>query len=706
MDTSLMNEQHSYSSRYYYAIAGFIITLASLAIISTYPTLSQTYDEPAHFTGGIEWLDRGTYNLDESHPPFARILMGLGPYLDGIRSTGNKNEFDEGNALFHQQNTYVRTLTLTRIGVLPFFVLSCVVLVIWTARLLGKATALATLGFYATLPSILAHAGLATTDLPITAMLLVSYYAWQRWLLQPTLSAAVLVGFVTGLTILTKFSALIFIPLGYGVILAVSGRAILNSKAKLLHSTEHLIQSALLAAAVSFITFWAGYQFSWNSIAAMEALDINRIDYDPWIDYTPPVVISNQFERLAIPAPEFFIGLKELLHKNREGHAPYFLGQRFDLNGKWYFFLVLTAVKTPLPFLILSGLGFFLLLRDSSVQPAYKRVTPLVLIMVVHLVGMVSSINLGLRHLLISFPFAAMLAGFGWVTIWRRNKQRQAVQGLLCLALLWQFSTMLRHHPDFISYFNELAGHQPEFFASDSDLDWGQDFFRLVHKLQDLKINDAAIAYFGTIDPKKHEMPTFRVLKPFEPLSGWLAVSINKLKSDEGYEWLENYQHVALVGTSIRLYYIPQTEEKHFYNYVQESLEAVAAQKHSVDGYMDLSFRYYIRNSFELAIQAASKALELDPTADEAYNNICSAYIRLQNWDQAIAAGEKAVTINPRNQRAINNLAQARSEAEQAKQQLPEPPRSPRETTDELRRAEPRPAERNNEDLKAPLQFR
>ena len=46
-------------------------------------------------------------------------------------------------------------------------------------------------------------------------------------------------------------------------------------------------------------------------------------------------------------------------------------------------------------------------------------------------------------------------------------------------------------------WFNALAGKQPERVLIDSDLDWGQDLFRLERALRERRLDHVYIAYFG-----------------------------------------------------------------------------------------------------------------------------------------------------------------------------------------------------------------
>ena len=65
---------------------------------------------------------------------------------------------------------------------------------------------------YSFLPPVLAHAGLATTDMPLTAMLAASFVTGIMWLERPTTRRSVLFGACTGLAILSKFSIFAFLP--------------------------------------------------------------------------------------------------------------------------------------------------------------------------------------------------------------------------------------------------------------------------------------------------------------------------------------------------------------------------------------------------------------------------------------------------------------------------------------------------------------
>jgi len=162
-----------------------LLSISAFRIVDTYPALSHTYDEPAHLAAGIELLDRGTYTYEVQHPPLARIAVALGPYLLGARSHGEDDIFGEGKAILYSSGDYLRTLSAARLGVLPFFLLLVGVTWTWAWLEFGAIHAAISALLLVSVPTILAHAGLATTDLPLTAGVTAALFAFALWLERP-----------------------------------------------------------------------------------------------------------------------------------------------------------------------------------------------------------------------------------------------------------------------------------------------------------------------------------------------------------------------------------------------------------------------------------------------------------------------------------------------------------------------------------------
>jgi hypothetical protein len=53
------------------------------------------------------------------------------------------------------------------------------------------------------------------------------------------------------------------------------------------------------------------------------------------------------------------------------------------------------------------------------------------------------------------------------------------------------------------------------------------------------------------------------MLLPQQPATGWVAISLRVLAMDhEGYAWLDAYEPVTRVGSSIDLYYIDEQPQR------------------------------------------------------------------------------------------------------------------------------------------------
>jgi protein O-mannosyl-transferase len=77
----------------------------------------------------------------------------------------------------------------------------------------------------------------------------------------------------------------------------------------------------------------------------------------------------------------------------------------------------------------------------------------------------------------------------------------------------------------------------------------------------------------------------------------------------------------------------------------------------TAEGYLNLSLMYHRAGKYQECIDAARKALRINPGYADAYNNIAAAYQSMSMWDQAIEASRQALRLKPDFQLAKNNLA-------------------------------------------------
>ena len=118
-------------------VAVALIALASLRIVSTYSEISPTWDEPGHMACGLQYLAQHVYRYEAQHPPLARVMSALGPFLAGARPLGIKNQDQEGVAVMYHDGHPAQMLTRMRLGILPFFMVAAFVVLLWARRYFG-----------------------------------------------------------------------------------------------------------------------------------------------------------------------------------------------------------------------------------------------------------------------------------------------------------------------------------------------------------------------------------------------------------------------------------------------------------------------------------------------------------------------------------------------------------------------------------------
>jgi len=505
------------------SVAAFaaLLIVATARIVSTYAVFNDTVDESWHIGCGMVWLSGRVYDCNPEHPPLARGMMAIGPYLAGARDAG-KNNAPEGRALLNSTGNFDRMLALARMGVLPFFWLAALTVYLWTRREFSEPAA-----FFATLcftmfPAALAHAGLATTDMPATGSIGAAFFAMLVWLERPEWKRAVLFGTALALAVLSKFSALAFLPAAALAALV----CYLAQRKPIWEPLRRAAPAAAIVIATAAFCIWAGYRFHFNRV----------------------------------PAPELWQGIRDVMAHNGLGHPGYLLGQ-YGEHGWWYYYPVAMAVKTPLALLALIAIGAI---------ACWKRraLTPLAFAAGMMAFGAIfGHINLGIRHILPAYVGLCVAAGAGAAWLWSAGFVWRAISAAL---LIYLMVASVRSHPDYLAYFNEIAGEHPENFLVDSDLDWGQDMKRLAARMKQLNVKELALEPFNgaRVEELQSEgqFPATHPPDPHAPSHGWNAASITMLKlfrlgtfkSNPPVDlWTDHLPPTERVGKGVLLWYVP-----------------------------------------------------------------------------------------------------------------------------------------------------
>jgi Dolichyl-phosphate-mannose-protein mannosyltransferase len=528
---------------------GVLIAVALLRIIATYHVFNHTIDEPSHIAGGIEWWEKGTYTLETKHTPLARISVALGPYLAGVRGTG-ATVWYKTYPILSENGRYWLNLTLGRIGVLPYFILTTVLVFLWTKRLYGTTAALLAAAVFTQLPVILAHSSVATTDVPLMAMFCWSLYAFTRWLREPSMRNAAEFGLATGLALCTKLSAAVYLPASGVPILATYALA---GKPR----WRELFRSAVIVVLCAAVATWAIYRFSHAPLSQITRLPDRAaakvFGKESHLTGAVRVITAH----ILVPAPEFFDGIRMLRDQNHLGSRGYLFGRVRD-GGWWYFFLVALSLKTPLAVLLLATAGAIMVARHYwRDRSNWQFAAPVIALAMIMIASTPARLDSGVRYVMPVFVFIAILSGFALSMLWERQSHRLLSRVTAVLLFTWLAFSSARVHPDYLSYFNELAGRDPSRYIVIGDLDWGQDLTRLSAYLRQHSVTHLSIAYDAYFDPAPLGLPDTERIQCNQRPSGWVAIELRRSKVySECYPWLVGQHPIAKVGKTISVYYL------------------------------------------------------------------------------------------------------------------------------------------------------
>jgi hypothetical protein len=542
----------------YVAIIFVLVGAAIARLCATYTTFTATYDEPFHVACGMQWLDKGTYNYEVQHPPLARMALALGPYLKGLRSYGHKGAVEEGNAILFSNGDYWRNLTLARLGNVPFLILANVVIFLWARRWFSNSAGFWAVLLFTHLPPVLGHAGLATLDIPCAATVAAALYQLMRWLEDSSLKRTIYLALAFSLAFLCKFSSIAF--LGACCIVAVTYLALTKHSALAgKQGSKRRIAHLGIAVCISFILLWAGYRFSLKPMSTEGGYKvfIEKLSQDrPMLGRAVAAL-----GEIYLPLTEMGHGIRSVYGHNSRGHESYLLGE-FRMFGWWQFFPVVVVVKTPIGLLAL-GCGGLLVSLWRLKRYSWQRCLTALFPVAILLVCICSRINLGVRHILVIYVFLVLMAGHLISLFFESRSWRRFAFVPVLLACSVVVESWLAH-PDYLAYFNQLAGSHPEKILCESDLDWGQDLQRLSRRLKSLGIDEITIGYFGTAPLEKASLPRYHVLGAREVPTGYVAVSVRYLNldfaRDGSFGALKGHSPVEIIGKSIYLFHLADTQ--------------------------------------------------------------------------------------------------------------------------------------------------
>ncbi len=567
---------HQFLKHYWATLScSLILLLMGVAMVQSLPYHTVTTDETVHIPAGyINWQQHD-FAPNNEHPPLAKLWATL-PWLaldppippTAPADTPAKRTINAGR-YFWQLNApqMAQLLFWARVPMIAITLLLGALIFICGKHFFSPRAGLLAVTLFALEPTVLGHGWIVHTDIPATTAYLGWWAMLATYAARPTWRRALALGIVSGLAITTKYNLLVVIPIG---VLALLILWLLAPRGG--HARRPLLGHATMITAISLLILNAVYFFTWQPLGE---IDLN------WLWEEAPdraELISTIIHYLTPIIPPYYqFGTYTVLIHNAEGHSAGLLGN-FSQQGWWYYFPVAFALKTTVPFLLLTIAGLGWACWRLVIRREYRLLWLLGPLLLFTASTMSSHINIGVRHFLPVYPFCFLLAGnlldqlLGrWASL-RAGPARLRIVGtafLTALLLGWHLLAALRSYPDHLSYFNELARPQPHwYYLSDSNIEWGQAIGELadyLHAHGETRVRAAVatpetLGYLGItlenlLKPETITTPPTRYIAIGGSFLNGSVIDATQPDGDPDLFAAYRYQRpVAIFGGSISLY--------------------------------------------------------------------------------------------------------------------------------------------------------
>jgi hypothetical protein len=539
---------------------------------------SLTFDEGVHLTGGFSYWAGNDYRLHPENGNWSQRWAALPLSLGGFRfppfqglawQTSNLWEMSD-RFLFESDNDLDAMLWRGRSMMAVASVVLAFMVYLWSRRLFGAYGGLISLTLYAFSPTMLANGFLTTSDLFVTLFFTAAVAAlWGLLHCVSPLTLSVTCIAMAGV-LLSKFSGVLIAPIA-GVLVGIrlSNPEPLRLKLGRTREVDGLGRQLAVFATVTLIevlgvalVIWASYGFRYSAFSSAASDEETQFQV-PWhsVDDGLPrhFAATIQFARDHHLLPEAYLyGFGFMIFG---GARIGFLNGQCSQAGWLSYFPACLALKTPLALFLLLGLAVWALrvyrmrdpqgrvVRSGSERTRLDALTPLLVLLGVYwMFALSSSLNIGHRHILPTYPPLFILAGAA--ALWfqtppghvdknrgrskpERNPAPQAatirpqvvstVRAIIVGALAITVLETIWFWPHYLAYFNLLSGRPTHAYRRlvDSSLDWGQDLKELKRWLDDHP-NDARdprrvyLAYFGMARPEYYGIEA-QILPGFRP---------------------------------------------------------------------------------------------------------------------------------------------------------------------------------------------
>lgn len=541
---------------------------------------SVTIDEIAHTGAGVSYVQKLDMRMNEEHPPLAKVLAALplvlrrvhADYSDISWTFSGERMFNEylgewvfGHSFLLSWNDPISTLRWARAPMLLVMLLLGFVLYKCAESLGGTSWGgLLCLAVYASMPVFLAFGPLVITDITVTLFWILAIWQLPQMWKAPTRRQVLYFGLAMAGAFLSKFSSgllfFVFPAVAESMRLWPLPEQPSEKKARRAWRWRAWGNIAKATLWASLFVYLAYLIFSWN---------------EPTDSFTviPHFPASPFLRRLLMPIWKYLRGLIGFAFG--AGSRPtYILGHAYS-HGVWFYFPVLTLLKSPLAFLLLLALAIAIALVIKKHRGTQFSAIPAgmelhwrcvwVSLVIFTVACMLNRLDISIRHF--SIPLALMillLAPLPRMLEHLRQENWKAARaatwvtvGLVAIAVV----TAIRTYPNYFSFINPLSMGRPGYaLVNDSNLDWNHALPEVESfvKRQGLKL--ILLDEYGFSDPHAY-VPQAQSWDCQKPISGdagqWAVVSANLIADGSDCGWLMNYPHEELAGASMYAFQLP-----------------------------------------------------------------------------------------------------------------------------------------------------
>lgn len=509
-----------------------LLLVQTLMLVCCAVFSSPTQDEPGHLVAGLEHWKTGVFDLYRVNPPLVRLLAAA-PVLATHHHTDTSLMHDDPFAhragsrpVFRLGADFVdvngvHTMSLLRLArwmVFPFALIGTVVCYRWADVLYGKFAARIAAALWAFFPMVIGHGCLITPDVPSATMIALACFLFRRWIFAPSWGNATWMGITLGVALLTKFTALILVPLWFLLGLLVCGLRIADrSSGRCLKDASMIAWSVLLSVLVIHV----GYVFerSFEPLGEFEFVSQSLGGDDLMRGRSGNVFRGTILHEVPVPIPaNYLLGIDVQQRDFDQPRLPNYLCGTHQAEGWLTYYAWVVLLRAPVGFLLLALVSLVSL--PWALASRWRTIDGVILLAPAILIFVAASLKTGLnqhgRYILPCLPFICIwLSGFvsnghcadeadaKRIKTGRRRKLSTAI--LLTLVTLHCFES-LTVFPHCISFFNRFSGgpRQGANYLLGSNVDWGQDLLWLEHWREfhpDLAKDRTYLAFEGQYNP-------------------------------------------------------------------------------------------------------------------------------------------------------------------------------------------------------------